>query len=299
MHAYISAEAESSATLSGPPSTLSRLFSSHPTFSKVSKVTLPISAAFHARHLRHPDIDRIIAPSLLHDQKLKPNVHVRSTHSGSPFAANSFISLLRDAIDDIFQHPLYLYKVLQGINTDLGATSEVTVIDLGPTNASKSVRRAFDTAGIKVVDHDPAPLPPHQDLRSGSGDVAIVGMSCRTPGAETLEEFWDVLERGRDLCTKVSVLSARHLPPPFYFFFLITKSHHLVGSPKSLRCGHPLRLIGGSQKYNLDSIWMLPRSPGFFRRSSFQHVASRSCANRSDPAADFAHGLRSLGDGWL
>ena len=209
MHAYISAEAESSVTLSGPPSTLSRLFSSHPTFSKVSKVTLPISAAFHARHLRLPEMDRIIAPSLLHDRGLKPNAHVRSTHSGSPFAADSLISLLRDAIDDILQHPLYWNKVLQGLVTDVGATSEVMVIDLGPTNVSKSVRRAFDTVDIKVVDDDPAVLPPHQNLRSGSGDVAIVGMSCRTPGAETLEEFWEVLERGRDLCTKVSFPSAQ------------------------------------------------------------------------------------------
>ena len=220
MHAYISAEAESSATLSGPPSTLSRLFSSHPTFLKVSKVTLPISAAFHARHLRRPDRNRIIASSLLHDQNLKPNAHVRSTHTGSPFAADSLISLLCDAIDDIFQHPLYWSKVLQGVVTDVGASSEVTIIELGPTNVLKSVRRAFDTAGIKMVDHDPALLSPHQDLRSGSGDVAIIGMSCRMPGAETLEEFWEVLERGRDLCTKVSFLSARAstFTPPLFLY---------------------------------------------------------------------------------
>lgn len=171
-------------------------------------MTLPISAAFHAHHLRRPDKDRIIAPSLLQDQGLKPNAYVRSTHTGSPFAADSFISLLGDAIDDIFQHPLYWNKVLQRVVADVGATSEVTVTELGPTNISKSVRRAFDTAGIKVVDHDPALLPPHHDLRSGSGDVAIVGMSCRMPGAETLEEFWEVLERGRDLCMKVSLLLA-------------------------------------------------------------------------------------------
>ena len=219
MHAYVSAEAESSATLSGPPSTLSRLFSSHSNISKVSKVTLPISAAFHACHLRLPDKDRIIAPSLLHDRDLKSNAHIRSTHTGSRFAADSFIPLLNDAIDDIFQHTLHWNKVLQGVVADVGATSEVTVIDLGPTNISKAVRRAFDTAGIKVVDHDPAFLPPHHDLRSGSGDVAIVGMSCRMPGAETLEEFWEVLERGRDLCMKVSLLSAwasPFTPPPLF-----------------------------------------------------------------------------------
>ena len=167
---------------------------------------LPISAAFHARHLRKPATNQIIAPSSLHSEGLKPNLYVRSTISGSPFAADSLVSLLREAVDNIFQHPLYWNKVLQGVVTDVGNTCEVTVIALGPTNVFKSLRRAFDTAGIRVLDHDPAPLPPNQNLRSGSGDVAIVGMSCRTPGAETLEEFWDVLERGRDMCTKVSLL---------------------------------------------------------------------------------------------
>ena len=208
MHAYISAEAESSTTLSGPPSTLSRLFSSSPAFSKVSKKELPISAAFHARHLRQPDTNRIIAPSSLHDKGLKPNVHVRSTSSGSPFATESFISLLREAMDNIFQNPLCWNNVLQGVVTDVGNPSEVRVIAFGPTHASKSLCRAFDNAGIRVLDHDPALSPSNQNSRSGSGDVAIVGMSCRTPGAETLEEFWDVLERGRDLCTKVSLLPA-------------------------------------------------------------------------------------------
>lgn len=290
-HAYISAETESSATLSGPPSTLSRLFSSHPAFSKVSKVTLPISAAFHAPHLRRPDKDRIIAPSLLKGQGLKSNAYVRSTHTGSTFAADSFISLLGDAIDDIFQHPLYWHNVLQGVVAEVGATSEVTVIELGPTNTSKSLRRAFDSAGIKVVDHGPALLPSHYDLRSGSGDVAIVGMSCRMPGAETLEEFWEVLERGRDLCIKVSLLSAWTSTFTPLSPFVNRESHRLLGSPKSLRYRHPLRPIRGQQKYNLDTIWMLSSSSGFFRPSPFQHVAPRGCTNRSNPATHFANGL--------
>ena len=206
-HAYISAETESSATISGPPSTLSHLFSSSPTFSKVSKVRLPITAAFHARHLKKPDTNQIIAPEKLQDNLIKPNVHVISTSSGSPFAADSLISLLREAVDSIFQNPLYWNKVLQGVVSGVGNVSEVTIIALGPTNVLKSLRRAFDNASVRVLDHNPAFSSPKQNLRSGSGDVAIVGMSCRTPGAETLEEFWDVLERGRDMCTKVSLSS--------------------------------------------------------------------------------------------
>lgn len=205
-HAYISAEAESSTTLSGPPSTLSNLFSSSPAFSKVSKVKLPISAAFHAPHLRMPDTNQIIAPASARGKGLKPNVYVRSTSSSFPFAVDSLASLLSEAVNDIFQNPLCWNRVLQGVVTDISNTSEVEIICLGPTNVFKSLLRAFDTAGIRVLDSGPALLPPNQNLRSGSGDVAIIGMSCRTPGAETLEEFWDVLERGQDMCIKVGLL---------------------------------------------------------------------------------------------
>ena len=162
-------------------------------------------------------MDQIIAPSSLHGESLKLNAHVRSTSSGSPSAADSLISLLREVVDDIFQNRLYWNKVLHGVVTDLGNTAEITVIGLGPTNVLKSLRRAFDTTGIRLLDHDPALLP-NQNLRSGSGDVAIVGMSCRMPGAETLEDFWSVLERGQDMCMKVSRLLTRafHLAPQLF-----------------------------------------------------------------------------------
>lgn len=167
---------------------------------------LPIPAAFHAPHLRKPDTDQMIASSLPQDEDLKSNVYVMSTNSGSPSTANSLISLLHEAMDNIFQNPLHWNKILQGVVTGVGKTSEVTILALGPTNVFKSLCCAFDTAGIRVLNHGPAVLPPNQNLRSGSGDVAIVGMSCRTPGAETLEEFWHILEGGRDLCTKVSLV---------------------------------------------------------------------------------------------
>ena len=195
---------------------------------------LPISAAFHARHLRRPDTNRIIASSTLQDKGLKPNVNVRSTSSGAPIAADSLAPLLREIVDNIFQKPLYWNQVLQGVLTDVGKVSDITVIALGPSNALKSLRRAFDTANVKVLDHNPAFSRPNDNLRSGSGDVAIVGMSCRTPGAETLEEFWDVLERGRDLCAKVRLLSRQifHAAPQASCFF--DSPNRFIDSQKSL-----------------------------------------------------------------
>jgi len=40
-------------------------------------------------------------------------------------------------------------------------------------------------------------------LRSRDG-IAIVGMACRFPGADTPAEFWEVLKQGRDVVSEVS-----------------------------------------------------------------------------------------------
>ncbi len=34
--------------------------------------------------------------------------------------------------------------------------------------------------------------------KAGNTDIAIIGMSCRLPGAATLEEFWELLSKGRE-----------------------------------------------------------------------------------------------------
>lgn len=39
-----------------------------------------------------------------------------------------------------------------------------------------------------------------QDARQA---IAIVGMSGRFPGADNLEDFWHILERGEDMCREV------------------------------------------------------------------------------------------------
>ena len=35
--------------------------------------------------------------------------------------------------------------------------------------------------------------------------IAVVGMSGRFPGADNLEDFWNILERGQDLCREVLI----------------------------------------------------------------------------------------------
>ena len=204
-HAYISAFSESSTTISGPPSTLNLLFSSSEILSTTSKVKLPISAAFHARHLGKPDVEKIIGSSQLHNASLKKNTYIMSTGSAAPYVSDTLRDLLRHVVDDILQVSLYWNDTVQWLVSNLRET-EVTLSAFGPTNASKFLRRALEKASIQVEEAGLSKPVSSEILREVSGDIAIVGMSGRFPGGENIEEFWKALEKGRDLHTKVFVL---------------------------------------------------------------------------------------------
>lgn len=203
---YISAESDSSTTISGPPSVLALFTSSSETLPNISKVSLRIAAAFHALHLSKPDVQRIIGKStLLVGKALKKNATIVSTGSGVRFSADSLGDLLPLVVDDILQNPLYWTKTLQALITSLGKSAQVTLTAFGPTNVTKSLRRTLESSGVEVVETKEVEVPLVVDghILGESDDIAVVGMSCRLPGSDSLEEFWEVLEQGRDLHTKV------------------------------------------------------------------------------------------------
>lgn len=203
---YISAESDSSTTISGPPSVLALFKSSSETLPNISKVSLRIAAAFHALHLSKPNVQRIIGKSrLLVGKALKKNAMIISTGSGVRFAADSLSDLLPLVVDDILQNPLYWTKTLQALTTSLGNSAKVTLTAFGPTNVTKSLRRTLESSGVEVTETKEVEVPLVVDghILGESDDIAVVGMSCRLPGSDSLEEFWEVLEHGRDLHSKV------------------------------------------------------------------------------------------------
>ena len=171
--------------------------------SKAVRVKLPITAAFHARHLGSPDAKKIVGSSSLLEADLKKNAHIMSTGSGKPFVAGSLRDLLHQVIDDVLKIPLYWTRTVQTVISTL-ATAEVSLTSFGPTNVVKSLRRGLEAAGIKVTETGETVPSVSGNTRGGSGHIAIVGMSGRFPGGADLEEFWkEVLEKGQDMHSKV------------------------------------------------------------------------------------------------
>ena len=203
--AYISALSDSAATISGPPSTLASLFSSSGPLKKARRVKLPITAAFHASHLRTPNLQRILEPvSNSHGHKLRDDIVILSTRSGEPVAARTLGEALHHIVLDILQEPLNWSNVVQSVISKLSG-QEVVMNSAGPVRAADSLRRQLTSAGIDILESsEMQPLQAFQQ-GNGSGDIAIVGYAARLPESETLEDVWTILENGRDVHKKVNL----------------------------------------------------------------------------------------------
>ena len=207
--AYISAESDSSATISGPPSTLLSLFASSDIFKKARRIKLPITAAFHAPHLRVPDVEKILG-SLSRGDKypLRSDVVIVSTRSGKRIIAQTLGDALQHIVMDILREPMRWSRVVEEMINNL-KDQVATLTSAGPVRAADSLRQRMTSAGIEVLKSTEMHPRREQRTETRSSDIAIVGYAARLPESETLEEAWKILEDGRDVHKKASLETSR------------------------------------------------------------------------------------------
>ncbi|KAL1888260.1 Type I Iterative PKS [Sporothrix stenoceras] len=215
---YISSASSLSSviTISGPPSTTAALFASEPAvFQGTKRIPLPIAAAFHAEHLPPVSAEHILekafhknATSAFLSRSLRSDVTLLAATADRRQYTNSAITdVLADIVHDIFQAPIDLGAAMQSLVEIAGSNKIVTLVSFGPINSTKAIARYLTGHNIDVETQAdpssslPAASPSGTSLPPPPGDnaIAIVGMASRLPGSETLEEFWQVLEQGRDL----------------------------------------------------------------------------------------------------
>ena len=85
------------------------------------------------------------------------------------------------------------------MNPDDSGADNSNVISLAAYRAA----RAHDVAGIddSAPEKEPAPILPRSAARAGKNDIAVVGMACNFPGADSLGAYWDLLQAGRQAIT--------------------------------------------------------------------------------------------------
>ncbi|KAI0906729.1 ketoacyl-synt-domain-containing protein [Ustulina deusta] len=209
---YASTVGKTSIAISGPPSTMATFFQQNQFLHSSQKLHLPIAAAFHARHLQPVSYDQVgrnTSQSLLGMEVKHP--YLMSTNSGGFIKARNLGELLPHVFRDVLQRPIVLDHIARGLDEQL--TAEVACFSFGPDSVASPIKPllASHLAGMSSVPRQykqvELPISPSLDARGDDPeasrvdpcDIAIIGMGLRLPGSETLEEFWSVLEDGRDL----------------------------------------------------------------------------------------------------
>ena len=190
-------------TISGPPSSVARLLSSSSKLSLARKAKLPISAAFHASYLAHVDIRRLVEPtSTLGRLRMRQSI-LHSPSTGKPWLGLNLEELLEEVAIEILSRPLKWTKTVQAIIQDID-TQHVELVSIGSSSTAKAVQLAKENEGhsLEMTENSD-----HIKLQGWSStEIAITGMSGRFPGAENLDDFWELLVAGRDMHREVDLI---------------------------------------------------------------------------------------------
>lgn len=212
MSVYISAFSTDSTTVSAPPSVLRSLLAFSKSIADSSKQELPIAAAFHGSHLQKPNYGKIVGSSTVLNLPLTRSLELIMTSSSVSFDGTHFRNLrelLMKGLEDIFQSPICWSKSVEGIFKRHAlrhgnSKSEAFLTSFGPNALVKSFLKIALMEGVEVTSTKPVSFETDETdanlrFRSGSGDIAIIGMAGRFPGANDLKEFWEILKDARDL----------------------------------------------------------------------------------------------------
>ncbi|OQE35213.1 hypothetical protein PENCOP_c014G02940 [Penicillium coprophilum] len=214
---FISAADKSSVSVSGPPSRIKTAFlhSSELRYSK--SLALPVyDGLCHASHIySQDDVNAVLSISDSLIPATRPlRLSLISSRTGKPFTATTASDLLSEIATELITGTIYLDNIIKGINCHIGAFSGAKTCRIDSFRTSiifKGILEAIAASHPEViikkndlVDWVHKDFGPQRRNNPANSKLAIVGMSCRMPGgANDLEEFWQLLEQGRDACITV------------------------------------------------------------------------------------------------
>ncbi|EFY95624.1 polyketide synthase [Metarhizium robertsii] len=214
---FISAADKASVSLSGPPSRIKAAFQHSSSLRYTKSLPLPVyDGLCHAEHLyAQEDIDAVIdgANSLVSPSR-KLQIPLISSKTGKPFLATTAGELLPEIAAELIMGTIYLDNVTEGIVRHAGSVSGAEELRIDTFRTSivfKGILETLESSfpGREMVKNDMVSWV-HRDFgtrqasNAGNAKLAIVGMACRMPGGgNDLEQFWELLEQGRDVHTTV------------------------------------------------------------------------------------------------
>lgn len=123
----------------------------------------------------------------------------RSNHDGSYITQGS---LHHHALRSILVESPQWFHAFAAVHTSSLTSKDATLISFGLERCvPPSLVGRLSQQIVHLADVEPTAIPSEisqNDRRTNlSSDIAVVGMSCKTAGADNLEEFWDLLCAGK------------------------------------------------------------------------------------------------------
>ncbi|KAI6756980.1 hypothetical protein HG530_011578 [Fusarium avenaceum] len=208
---YIGAVGPNTVTISGPPDILQQFLASE--FSSTRKTfPIPIHGPYHySQGYTESDLKTIFDTVLEGVQTLDRDVKISniSCSSGSIMEKANYEELLKECISGVLTQQIRLDKVTTGLADLLSESGDNILVPINTQIAqslSASLERSGKTARVDnttllSISPNPSGSVPHPD--HDSSQIAIIGFSGRFPEADTLGEFWDLLEQGLDVSKPV------------------------------------------------------------------------------------------------
>lgn len=158
----------------------------------LSVQSLPLQGRYHCRQA-HEDGARSLQALFQRDKRFQlPTaaalvLPLRSNADGGIIAEGALHEI---ALESILLQQCRWYETVRYAS----ARSSMPAEDIFQVGAEATVPRSLSNATSSSAS---ASLPDVQATLDDASAVAIVGMACRYPGADSLEEFWDLLQDGR------------------------------------------------------------------------------------------------------
>ncbi|KAL3426664.1 Iterative polyketide synthase CazM 11 [Phlyctema vagabunda] len=139
--------------------------------------------AFSDKHeeFQFPDATELVIPT--------------RSNAGGEFVSD--VKLHHEALRSILIAPPQWFKTFSTIRTSSLSDKSATVVTFGPERCvPPSLVKGLTSQVVHFADVKVKAVPEPERTYSDN-DIAVVGMSCKVPGADGLEEFWDLLCEGK------------------------------------------------------------------------------------------------------
>lgn len=176
----------------------------------VSFLDIGLSGRYHTS--RHADVPLKIIKACQGrlDPRFGRRELVRSNFDGQLIPSQSAV---RNVLESILVHHANWYQTISMSTQSLKATVDSFILSIGGDTATQSIAKATRIVRIKTVMSAESlrdllfkatsSAPKSVNDLYPADAVAVIGMACKFPGADSIDEFWSLLSEGRSMLEQI------------------------------------------------------------------------------------------------